>query len=66
MSNYVACFTFDALVRLFVVEALRDVSSGGYASLPIKEVLFHRSEISSPSGSKDSDAPPSSEMYSSS
>ena len=40
------------------------MSSGGYTSLPIKEVLSPRSEISSPAGSRDSDAPPSSEIYS--
>ena len=66
VSNYVACFNFNALVWPVAVEYLRDTSSGGYTPLPIKEVSLHRSEISSPAGSRASGAPPSSDMSSSS
>ena len=66
MNIDVACFNFDALVGPVEVEALRDPPSGGYISLPIKEVSLPRSEISSLAGSRASGALPSSEMSSSS
>ena len=47
-----------------MIDVTRDVSSGGYISLNIKQVSLPRREILSPAGSIASDALPSSEMYS--
>ena len=38
MSNYIPCFTFDALVWPVRVVYPRDMSSGGCTPLPTKEV----------------------------
>ena len=66
MINDVACFNFDDMVWTVVIEDLRNTSSYGCTSLPNKEVLLSRSEISSSAESITIDAPPSSGMLSSS
>ena len=64
MNNDVARFTFDALVWPDAVGDTREMSSCGCTALPNKEFLLPRSEISSSSGSRAIDAPPSSEISS--
>ena len=66
VNNYVARFTFEALVCPIAVNAPRDSSPGVYTPPPVIEASLPSREISYPAGSIARDDPPSSEASSSS